>query len=95
MTRELTPEAAALLMGMGASLQNPAPAIAARILNARHFKAYLLATPRPMRKKAYEALRPHLRFEVPAYSLLGVDVKRTRKAKHSKKHDFYHVDENA
>jgi hypothetical protein len=86
MPRTLSPEAAQILMEMGASLTNPAPAIAERILNARHFKAFLLATPRPMRKKAYDALRPYLKFEVPAYSLLGIDAKRSRKVKITRPH---------
>jgi hypothetical protein len=67
-----------MLMDAGISLIDPAPALAKRIQNLAHFKAFLLATPLGKRKKAYEALREHLTFKVPSYSLLGVSGKRQR-----------------
>lgn len=76
-------KAAEMLMDAGISLVDPAPALAAKVASLAHFKAFLLATPKAKRKAAYDALRPHLKFQVPSYSLL-IGVVRQRKAQTSK-----------
>lgn len=73
-------KSASMLLDAGISLRDPAPGLAARVLNLAHFKAFLLATPKPKRKAAYEALKPRLKFKVPSYSLL-IGSQRTRKSK--------------
>ena len=75
-------KAAEMLMEAGISLINPAPALAARVVNQAHFKAFLQATPLSMRKKAYDAMAPHLSFTPLAYSLMNLG-KRQKKAKTS------------
>ena len=73
-------ETGKLLLDMGISLRDPAPGIAARIDSPRELKQFLLRTPQAQRKVAYEALRPHLKFNVMSYTML-MGAARTRKAK--------------
>lgn len=68
-----------LLLEMGISLRDPAPGLAARIETPRELKAFLLCTPLAKRKEAYNALRPHLKFNVMSYTML-MGGERTRKA---------------
>ena len=74
-------KAAEMLMDAGISLVDPAPALAKRILNLKHFKAFLLATPLLKRKPAYEALRPHLTFKVPEFKYLFAGAPKRRKVR--------------
>lgn len=81
----MDPKAAEMLMDAGISLQNPAPALAQRVLSKEHFRVFLLATPMEKRKAAYDALVPHLSFKVPSFAMLmatgGKKAKRiTKKA---------------
>ena len=73
-------ETGKLLIDMGISLRDPAPGIASRIENPRELKQFLLCTPLGQRKKAYDALRPHLKFNVMSYTML-MGTGRTRKAR--------------
>ena len=66
------------LMEMGISLIDPAPQIAKMVTSLADFKALLNASPLSKRKKAYEALKPHLSFRVPPYSLMGLRARATR-----------------
>ncbi len=59
-------------MDAGISLLNPAPALASRVQSQAHFKAFLMATPLAMRKKAYDAMAPHLSFKPMPYSLMNL-----------------------
>jgi hypothetical protein len=67
------------LSDMGISLIDPAPQIAAMITDVRHFKTVLRSNPPVKRRKAYDALRPHLSFEVPEYDLLWESAKQRKK----------------
>jgi len=74
-------KAAEMLMDAGISLIDPAPALAKRIVNLKHFKAFLLATPLLKRKPAYDALRPHLAFKVPEFKYLFAGAPKRRKVR--------------
>lgn len=63
-------EIAQALMDRGISLVDPAPGLARLVLNDRHFRAFILATPSAKRLAAYNALLPHLTFKPSPYFLL-------------------------
>jgi len=70
---------AAILSDMGVNLIDPAPQIAGMMQNAEHFKLMIRANSAAKRKKAYEQLRPHLKFEVPEYEYLFESAKQRKK----------------
>jgi hypothetical protein len=70
---------AAILSDMGVNLLNPAPQIAAMIVDAAHFKRMLRANPANKRRKAYDELAPHLKFPVPEYAHLFESPKQRQK----------------
>jgi len=70
-------EVAQMLSEAGISVIDPAPQLAARIQSEKHFRAFLQATPPAMRKKAYEALAPHLLFKPIPYSMMKLGRKKT------------------
>lgn len=73
-------EAAKMLIEAGISLKDPAPALAKRVVDKHHFRAFILATPVTQRRAAYDAMKPHLAFKVPSFSmLLGVGGKKLKK----------------
>lgn len=74
----MEPSVAEELQNMGVSLIDPAPQLASMIVDLKHFKKILNSTPLPKRKTAYEALRPHLSFEVPEYSMIRLSVRQKR-----------------
>lgn len=67
------------LSDMGISLIDPAPQIAGMIADLSHFKTLLMSNPPAKRRKAYEALRAHLSFEVPDYEHLWESTRNRKK----------------
>jgi len=80
----MEPRVAEMLSDMGVSLIDPAPQLAAMISDLAQFKTLLRSNPPTKRRKAYEALSPHLSFEVPAYELLWEST-RNRKTRLKRK----------
>jgi len=52
---------------LGIDVENPAKAVAERIVSNEHFRKFLLATPKDKRRTAYEAIKPHLKFAAKPY----------------------------
>jgi hypothetical protein len=73
------PRVAEMLCDMGVSLIDPAPQIAALIDDVQRFKALLRTNPPAKRRRAYEALRPHLAFDVPEYEVLFESARNRKK----------------
>ncbi len=71
-------KSAEMLMDAGISLLNPAPALASRVQSQAHFKAFLMATPLAMRKKAYDAMAPYLSFKPLPYTLMNLGKRMKR-----------------